>query len=174
MWKPCRSSTWNRNKLSTLQGVALGEMFPNLHTLGIADNAISPLPTTPGEKPPDHALCVLRQLPKLRHLEVARNPATLPPAPPSPEAEAGTEEGGEGAEAATPPPPPPPPSPPVDFNPRPEVIICHWRLESIDGQPVTPEEVEAARQLHLSNLEQERARLKAAADAAAAAEGGDS
>jgi len=90
--------------------------------------------------PPDHPLNVLRQLPKLRSVYVAGNPFAAPEEPP------------EG------------------FNARAEVLVCHWRLESIDGQAVTPEELEAARQLNLSMLEQERARLKAEEEAKAAAE----
>lgn len=56
---------------------------------------------------------------------------------------------------------------------RVEVIICHWRLSSIDGEPVTEEEVEAAKQLNVER-EEERLRQKAEEEAAAAAaeEGG--
>lgn len=87
-----------------------------------------------------HPLNVLRQSPQLRKLEVAGNPFSSPE------------------------------EPPAGFNLRAEVLVCHWRLESIDGQTVTPEELEVARQLNISMLEQERARLKAEAEAAAAGE----
>lgn len=127
-----------RNKFSALQGP--WETFAALHSLNVSENAIEAPKAAPGEKPLEHPLSVLRQLPKLRNLQVAGNPFSAPEEPPE------------------------------DFNPRAEVLVCHWRLESIDTQPVTPEELEVARQLHLSMLEQERARLKAEAEAAAAAE----
>merc|ERR1712070_927335 len=132
-----------RNKFVTLQGP--WETFPALHTLNVSENAIEAPKAAPGEKPLEHPLNVLRQLSKLRNLQVASNPFSLPEEPPEGE-------------------------PPQEVNVRPEVLVCHWRLESIDGQAVTPEELEAARQLHISMLEQERARLKAEAEAAAAAE----
>merc|ERR1719183_400222 len=127
-----------RNKFSVLQGA--WETFPALRSINVSENLIDAPKAPPGEKPLEHPLNVLRQLPKLRDLEVAGNPFTAP-------------------EEA-----------PEDFNVRAEVLVCHWRLTSIDGQPVTAEELEAARQLNISMLEQERARLKAEAEAAAAAE----
>lgn len=128
-----------RNRFSTLQGP--WETFPALHSLNVSENVIEAPKAAPGEKALEHPLNVLRQLPKLRNLQVAGNPFSAPE------------------------------EPPPDFNARAEVLVCHWRLESIDGQPVTPEELEVARQLNISMLEQERARLKAEAEAAAAAEG---
>lgn len=127
-----------RNVFTNLQGA--WETFPNLSALNISENAIEVPVGAAGEKPPDHPLIVLRQLPKLRNLEVAGNPFMAPEEPP------------EG------------------FNARSEVLICHWRLESLDGQPVTPEDMEAARLLNISKLEQEKARLKAEEEAKAAAE----
>lgn len=127
-----------RNKFSALQGP--WETFPALHSLNVSENVIEAPKSAPGEKPLEHPLNVLRQLSKLRTLQVAGNPFSAPEEPP------------EG------------------FNVRAEVLVCHWRLESLDGQPVTPEELEVARLLHISMLEQERARLKAEAEAAAAAE----
>lgn len=127
-----------RNKFVALQGP--WETFPALHTLNVSENLIEAPKAAPGEKPLEHPLNVLRQLSKLRNLQVASNPFSAPEEPPE------------------------------DFNARAEVLVCHWRLESIDGQAVTPEELEVARQLHISMLEQERARLKAEAEAAAAAE----
>lgn len=127
-----------RNKFINLQGA--WETFPSLRSLNVAENMIEAPRAAAGEKPLEHPLNVLRQLPKLRNLEVAGNPFSAPEEPP------------EG------------------FNLRAEALVCHWRLESIDGQPVTAEEVEVARQLNISMLEQERARLKAEAEAAAAAE----
>jgi len=116
------------------------DTFPSLRSLNVAENAIEAPKAPAGEKPLEHPLNVLRQLPKLRSLEVAGNPFTAPEEPP------------EG------------------FNARTEVLVCHWRLESIDGKSVTADEVEAARQLNISMLEQERARLKAEEEAKAAAE----
>lgn len=124
-----------RNKFSVLEGA--WETFPSLRSVNIAQNAIEAAAT---DKPLEHPLNVLRQLPKLRNLEVAGNPFSAPEEPP------------EG------------------FNIRAEVLVCHWRLESLDGQPVTPDDLEAARLRNISLLEQERVRLKAEADAAAAAE----
>jgi len=83
------------------------------------------------------ALEALRDLPKLRALEVRENPFC------------------EALEAGL----------------RTEVLICHWRLTSIDGQPVTPEELESARQLNVQRAE-EAARARAEEEAAAAAEEG--
>jgi len=117
------------------------ETFPALRSINIAENVIEAKKAPASEKPAEHPLNVLRALPKLRDLEVAGNPFTAPEEPP------------EG------------------FNVRAEVLVCHWRLQSIDGQLVTAEELEAARQLNISMLEQERARLKAEAEAAAATEG---
>lgn len=116
------------------------ETFPSLRFLSISDNAIEAPKAPAGEKPLEHPLNVLRQAPKLRSLEVAGNPFAAPEEPP------------EG------------------FNLRVEVLVCHWRLESLDGLPVTAEEMEAAKQLNLSMQEQERARLKAEAEKAAEAE----
>lgn len=75
---------------------------------------------------------VLRQLPKLRNLEVAENPFV------------------ETLEGAV----------------RVEVLVCHWRLANIDGEPVTEEELEQAKELNVTRLAEEQARLKAAAGAA--------
>jgi Leucine-rich repeat (LRR) protein len=126
-----------RNRFSMLQGP--WETFPALHSLNVSENVIE-APKDPNLQS-EHPLNVLRQLPKLRNLQVAGNPCLAPE------------------------------EPPPDFNARAEVLVCHWRLESLDGEPVTPEELEVARQLNVSMLEQERARLKAEAEAAAAAEG---
>jgi len=130
-----------RNKFSALQGP--WETFPSLRFLSLAENAIEKLVSIAvvGEKPPEHPLTVLRQLPKLRSLEVAGNPFSAP------------EEVPEG------------------FNLRAEVLVCHWRLESIDGRPVTSEDIDAAKSLNISMQEAERARLKAEKEAAEAAEG---
>lgn len=116
------------------------ETFPALRSLNISGNAIEAPKAPAGEKPLEHPLNVLRQLPKLRSLQVAGNPFVAPEEPP------------EG------------------FNARAEVLVCHWRLENIDEQPVTPEELEVARLLNINMLKEERARLKAEAEAAAAAE----
>jgi len=116
------------------------ETFPALRSLNVSENVIEAPKAPPGEKALEHPMNVLRQLPKLRNLQVAGNPFSAPEEPPE------------------------------DFNVRAEVLVCHWRLESIDDQPVTPAEMEVARQLHIRMLEQERAVLKAQAEAAAAAE----
>jgi Leucine-rich repeat (LRR) protein len=131
-----------RNKFSALQGA--WETFPALRAINISENVIEIPAAVAGEKAPEHPLNVLRQLPRLRELQVAGNPFAAPEEPP------------EG------------------FNLRAEVLVRHWRLTSIDGQPVTDAELEAARLLNISMLEQERDRLKAEAEAAAAAEGGES
>eukprot|EP00416_Gambierdiscus_australes_P040623 CAMPEP_0171099748 /NCGR_PEP_ID=MMETSP0766_2-20121228/52474_1 /TAXON_ID=439317 /ORGANISM="Gambierdiscus australes, Strain CAWD 149" /LENGTH=325 /DNA_ID=CAMNT_0011559451 /DNA_START=45 /DNA_END=1022 /DNA_ORIENTATION=+ len=54
-----------------------------------------------------------------------------------------------------------------------EVLICHWRLTNLDGEPITEEEMESARQLNVER-EEERLRKKAEEEAAQAAaeEGG--
>lgn len=126
-----------RNKFAVLQGP--WETFPALASLDVSGNEIDLVRVPPGEKPSEHPLVVLRQLSKLRTLEVAGNPFVAPEKPP------------EG------------------FNARAEVLVCHWRLTSLDGAAVTDEEREAARQLNISMLEQERARLKAEEEAAARA-----
>lgn len=59
------------------------------------------------------------------------------------------------------------------LNTRIETLICHWRLETIDGATVTDQEREDARQLNVQRLLEERERKKAEAEVAAAAEGGD-
>jgi len=133
-----------RNAFSVLTGA--WETFPALISLNLAENLIDVPKAGAGEKPLEHPLCALRQLAKLRDLSVAGNTFAMP------------EEPAEGEPVGEIP------------NVRPEVIVCHWRLKTIDGQPVTDEELETARLLNISMLEQERARLKAEADAAAAAE----
>lgn len=50
-----------------------------------------------------------------------------------------------------------------------EVLVCHWLLTSIDGQPVTPEQLEEARLLNVARLEEAREKAKKAEEAAAAA-----
>lgn len=82
-----------RNKFVNLQGP--WETFPSLRFLSISENAIEAPKAPAGEKPLEHPLNVLRQLPKLRDLEVAGNPFSAPEEPP------------EG------------------FNLRAEVLICH-------------------------------------------------
>lgn len=52
----------------------------------------------------------------------------------------------------------------------PEVLLCHWRLSSVDGAPVTEEQVEQAKALSLERQLEFR-RLKAEEEAKAAAEG---
>jgi len=84
---------------------------------------------------------VLRQLPKLRRLKVEDNPFAKPP-----------EEGSE-----------------TGFS-RAKVLVCHWRLDEIDGAPVTDEEREEARLLNVRLLEEKEARMKAEAEEAAGAE----
>lgn len=92
----------------------------------------------------------LRQLPKLRSLKVAGNPFTLGPAA----------EDGE------------PQAPPPDT--RADVLICHWRLAEVDGEAVTPEQLEQAKEENVRRLLEERERKKAEEAAAAAeAEGGE-
>merc|ERR1712216_492243 len=112
-----------RNRFANLQGS--WETFPSLRCLCVSENVIEAPKAPAGEKPFEHPLNVLRQLPKLRSLEVAGNPFASPEEPP------------EG------------------FNLRAEVLVCHWRLQSIDGQPITAEEVEAAKLLNISMQEQE-------------------
>lgn len=58
-------------------------------------------------------------------------------------------------------------------NVRIEVLVCHWRLKVIDGEPVTEEELEEAKELNLKRLEEERARKQAEEEAAAAGGGED-
>merc|ERR1711972_127036 len=82
--------------------------------------------------PVEHPLNMLRHLPKLRTLDVKGNPFTQPEEPP------------EG------------------FNSRAEILVSHWRLETVDGEAVTDEDREAAKQLNLRLLEEERARKQAA------------
>jgi Leucine-rich repeat (LRR) protein len=94
------------------------------------------------EKPLESPLNVLRQLPKLRNLACAGNPFMAPEEPPE------------------------------DFNARTELLIKHWRLESIDGKAVTAEEREAARQLNVQLLEAERARKRKEEEDAKAEEEG--
>mmetsp|Transcript_49243 Transcript_49243/g.86677 ORF Transcript_49243/g.86677 Transcript_49243/m.86677 type:complete len:318 (-) Transcript_49243:22-975(-) len=57
-------------------------------------------------------------------------------------------------------------------NPRAEVLVSHWRLEYIDGQAVTDEEREQARELNVKMLMEERERKKKEEEDAAAEEGG--
>lgn len=59
----------------------------------------------------------------------------------------------------------------VDGNPRVEVLVCHWRLKIIDGEEVTEEELEEAKELNVKRQEEEaerEAERKAAEEAAAA------
>eukprot|EP00929_Paragymnodinium_shiwhaense_P120913 TRINITY_DN92990_c0_g1_i1.p1 TRINITY_DN92990_c0_g1~~TRINITY_DN92990_c0_g1_i1.p1 ORF type:complete len:400 (+),score=123.03 TRINITY_DN92990_c0_g1_i1:65-1201(+) len=117
----------------------------------------------------------LRVLPKLRSLKVAENPFTLPveeaaaAEPKEKEAEAGGAEA-EAAEAAE----PKPPRAPGAW--RTDVIICHWRLAEIDGEAVTEEQLEQAKEENVRRLIEEQERKKAeeaAAAAAAEAEGSE-
>lgn len=48
-----------------------------------------------------------------------------------------------------------------------EVLRAHWRLQTLNGSPVTEEELEQARALNVERTLEERARLKAEAEAAA-------
>jgi len=50
---------------------------------------------------------------------------------------------------------------------RTEALICHWRLEFIDGQAVTKEELETARLLNVRRLSQEQEERRQAEEAAA-------
>merc|ERR1719387_474999 len=121
------------------------EEIPDLETLHAAGNLIASM----------EPLKALRKLPKLRTLSVAENPLC--------EAlfEAAGIEDPTKVEASK--------------NPvRLETLICHWNLDVLDGVPVTEEQREAARQLHLSRLEEEREkRLREEEAAAAAADAGD-
>jgi Leucine-rich repeat (LRR) protein len=110
------------------------EGLTNLESLDISRNCIERRPDP--EKPPEHPLKVLRQLPKLRTLQVEGNPFTQP------------EE-----------------DDPEDYNMRSEILLCHWRLETLDGLPVSDDDKEAARLLNLKRLEEERARKKAEEEA---------
>lgn len=53
---------------------------------------------------------------------------------------------------------------------RPELLICHWNLDAIDGQAVTEEERAACRQRVADRMEEERQRIEAEAAAAAEAD----
>lgn len=50
-----------------------------------------------------------------------------------------------------------------------ECLICHWRLKTVNGESVTEEELEKARELNVQRLEEKAAAEKAAAEEAAAA-----
>eukprot|EP00747_Dinoflagellata_sp_TGD_P163979 gnl/TRDRNA2_/TRDRNA2_183298_c0_seq1.p1 gnl/TRDRNA2_/TRDRNA2_183298_c0~~gnl/TRDRNA2_/TRDRNA2_183298_c0_seq1.p1 ORF type:complete len:373 (-),score=103.20 gnl/TRDRNA2_/TRDRNA2_183298_c0_seq1:44-1162(-) len=165
------------NILATLEAPWQG--LPNLLSLGIGANKL----------PSAKHLEVLRQVPKMRHLQVDGNPFTRPPeevveAPPeAPPAEAA--EGEEEAEAA----PAPVPLTPAEIAAkekaaaeaakeairaaRVEVIVCHWRLETVDGTAVTEQEREEAKQLNLRRVKEEREAKKRAEEEAAAAEAGE-
>merc|ERR1712070_86857 len=142
-----------KNKFAGLAGA--WDTFPALQSINISDNAIevaatlrqalndgwlnmkekaSEAPKTL-EKPPEHPLNVLRQLPKLRNMDIAGNPFVS-------------------ADEL-----------PETANPRVEALLCHWRLENIDGKAVTTEEMDTARLLNISMLELERARAKAEEEA---------
>jgi len=47
-------------------------------------------------------------------------------------------------------------------------LVCHWRLEHVDGVAITEDHIEAAKQLNQERVLEERARLKAEEEAAAA------
>lgn len=53
---------------------------------------------------------------------------------------------------------------------RAEVLICHWRLTSLDGENVEEAELNLARDINFQRLTEEQAQKKADAEAAAAAE----
>jgi len=150
-----------------------------LKTLDLAGNQLA----TPAP------LEMLRKLPLLRNLSVAGNyfidgPPTAPtPNPRETVSSADTpvpppkKKGKEKEKAKTP--EPEPDATPKDAqalagivavaDPRAEVLICHWRLENLDGQPVLPEERERARLLNIQRIQTERDRKKAEDEAAAAA-----
>jgi len=50
-----------------------------------------------------------------------------------------------------------------------ECLVCHWRLQTVNGEAVTEEELEKARELNVQRLEEKAAAEKAAAEEAAAA-----
>lgn len=118
-----------RNKFSIVPNAWEG--FANLESLDISENSIE----DPREKPLEHPLDVLRQLPKLRKLSAQGNPFAEPEEPPE------------------------------DFNVRAEILRSHWRLENINGTPVSDDDKEAARLLNLKRLEEDRARKKAEEEA---------
>eukprot|EP00440_Ansanella_granifera_P064425 gb/GFBE01069849.1/.p1 GENE.gb/GFBE01069849.1/~~gb/GFBE01069849.1/.p1 ORF type:complete len:309 (+),score=85.04 gb/GFBE01069849.1/:1-927(+) len=49
-------------------------------------------------------------------------------------------------------------------------LVCHWRLEMVDDVAISEEHIEQAKQLNQERILEERARLKAEEEAAAAAE----
>lgn len=54
-----------------------------------------------------------------------------------------------------------------------QMLICHWRLSTVNGSPVTEDQLEKAKELNVVQILDQRAKAKADAEAAAAAEGGD-
>mmetsp|Transcript_60553 Transcript_60553/g.131227 ORF Transcript_60553/g.131227 Transcript_60553/m.131227 type:complete len:330 (+) Transcript_60553:74-1063(+) len=99
---------------------------------------------------------LLRQLPKLRRLGLRGNPFTKLAESSNRTTPVPVEAEDAGVSDVAP--------------PRVEVLICHWRLEKIDGEDVTPEELEEARMLNVSRVAEERAQAKALEEAAAEAE----
>lgn len=135
------------NELPSVEGLS---EVPVLEELRMASNKLEAL-TGPWQDLPSLATLdisgcqlaeakhieVLRNLPKLRSLQVQGNPF----------------------EEAS------------DVDVRVEVLTRHWRLQVINGEPITPEELEQAKELNVQRLAEEQARL--AAEQAAADGGGD-
>lgn len=54
-----------------------------------------------------------------------------------------------------------------------QLLVCHWRLSTVNGAAVADGDLERARELNVSRMLEERERIKAEQDAATAGEGGE-
>jgi len=108
------------------------EELPNLASLDVSG---------PEQKLSFKTLEDLRKLPKLRKLHVSGSPFTAPP-------DNVAKQPGKAEEFIT--------------NLRAHLLILHWRLTDIDGEPVQEAEIEKAKELNIQRLLDEREQRKKA------------
>lgn len=138
-----------------------GPNMPELEELNMASNRLKDLAEAPWDAVPKLTsldistnefmtpapLEALRKLPLLRRLSVAGNPFVAGRAAAAEEGgdlpESAPAEAAEGESA-------PLPSPVED--PRAEVLCCHWRLTTIDGTDVSPDDLERAKALNIAKV----------------------